>query len=121
VNTNTEFPITETEAAQVLEVERNEYFMEKHSYLKNEVFPRINDFKEFYVYFDGIRKDILGRVVAKYQNIVWSTGTHTNAPVPVVAYGNKDVTAWFSKMMHTTELGQYAINVLTKNQALAKK
>jgi len=59
-----------------------------------------------------VRYDLLGRVVGKYQNTVWATGTHTNTPVPLIAVGPKNVTAQFGKMMHTTEWAQYAINAL---------
>ena len=112
VNKYTEFPITKTEAAQILEVEPNQYYIEGHPYLGKNIFPKINDFKEFYVYGKAIRGNILARVTAKYQNTVWSTGTHTSSLVPLVAYGPESVSARFSKMLHTTELGRLAIDVL---------
>ncbi|MBW1800094.1 MAG: alkaline phosphatase [Deltaproteobacteria bacterium] len=116
VNENTGFPITGEEAAAVLEVERNEYYLEGHKVLSKAIFPKINDFKEFYVYGMALRNDILGRIVAKYQNVVWSTGTHTNAPVPLIIIGPKETTLKFSRLMHTTEWGQTAIEVLEKGR-----
>ncbi|MCP4349831.1 MAG: alkaline phosphatase [Desulfobacterales bacterium] len=113
VNNNSEFLITEEEAAVVLEREKNDYYIKGHTYLGSETFPKINDFKEFYVYSEEVRKDILARVVAKQQNIVWSTGTHTSAPVPLITYGPEKITSQFSKMLHTTEWAQYAIDALT--------
>ncbi len=113
VNDNSEFLITEKEAATILEREENDYYVKGHTYLGDTTFPKINDFKEFYVYSEEVRKDILGRVVAKQQNIVWSTGTHTNTPVPLIAYGPQKITAQFSKLLHTTEWAQYAIDALS--------
>ncbi|MBW2206825.1 MAG: alkaline phosphatase [Deltaproteobacteria bacterium] len=114
INANTEFPITEEEGARILKVERNKYYAKGNKYLDQDVFPKIDDFDAFYVYGDMIRTDIIARVVAAQQNVVWSTGTHTNALVPIIAYGPEDVTSWFSRMSHTTEWGQYAMDVLTK-------
>lgn len=111
VNSNTEFTITKSEAAKILGVEPNAYYVEDHNYLGIKTIPKINDFKEFYVHPGNVRKDILGRVVAKYQNVVWSTGTHTNSLVPIIALGPEQVIAWFNKMMHTTEWGEYTIDV----------
>ncbi len=112
VNKNTQFPITQAEAAAVLATEENEYYVAGHQYLGAKTFPKVHDFKEFYVYSNEVRYDLLGRVVGKYQNTVWATGTHTNTPVPLIAVGPKNVTAQFGKMMHTTEWAQYAINAL---------
>ena len=78
------------------------------------LFPKITDFKECYVYGESIRKNILGRVVAKQQNIVWSTGTDTNTPVPLIAWGLQQIIKIFGKMLHTTEWAQYAIDTLSK-------
>jgi alkaline phosphatase len=112
VNKHTQFPITLAEAATVLETEVNEYYVAGHKTLGVKLFPKIHDFKEFYVYGKNSRQDLLGRVVAKYQNAVWATGTHTNTPVPLIAIGPENVTAQFGRMMHTTEWAQYAIEAL---------
>lgn len=112
VNKYTQFPITETEAAQILEIERNKYYYKGHKYLGNEVFPKIEDYEEFYVYGREIRTCILARITSKYQNTVWSTGTHTNSPVPLAVFGPEQSAAQFSGMMHTTKLGQLAIKTL---------
>jgi len=115
VNTNNRFPITEAEASAILEEEINIYYDPNHRELNKKLFPKINDFKEFYVYGESIRKDILGRIVAKQQNVVWSTGTHTNTPVPLIAWGPKKVTEKFSRILHTTEWARYAIDALSND------
>jgi len=112
VNRNTEFPITQTDADAILAREKNEYFVKGHKYLKAETFPKINDFKEFYVYGEELRWDLLGRAVAKHQNVVWSTGTHTNTPVPLIVYGPTQISEKFGRLLHTTEWAQMAIDAL---------
>jgi len=112
VNENTEFDITLPEAQEILTTEENEYKVEGHSYLSYNYFPKIHDFKEFYVYETEIFKDLIGRIVGKQQYAVWATGTHTNTPVPIIAYGPETVTKGFGKMMHTTEWAQLAIDIM---------
>jgi len=112
VNKHTQFPITLADAAAVLETEVNEYYVAGHKTLGVDLFPKIHDFKEFYVYGNELRRNLLGRVAAKYQNTVWATGTHTTTPVPLIAIGPENVTAQFGRMMHTTEWAQYAIEAL---------
>ncbi|MCW5199581.1 hypothetical protein VU05_02490, partial [Desulfobulbus sp. F1] len=115
INENTAFPVTEKEAARVLQEERNAYYVKGHEALGSKSFPKIDDFEEFYVYGAGVRADIIGRIQSKFQSVVWATGTHTNEPVPVLTYGPREITAQFGQMMHTTEVGQKMINVLTGN------
>ncbi|MCW5205750.1 alkaline phosphatase [Desulfobulbus sp. F5] len=115
INENTAFPVTEKEAARALQEERNAYYIKDHEALGSKSFPKIDDFEEFYVYGAGVRADIIGRIQSKFQSVVWATGTHTNEPVPVLTYGPREITAQFGQMMHTTEVGQKAINVLTGN------
>lgn len=112
VNKYTAFPITPTEAATLLAVEENEYRVPGHPYFDPEQFPKVHDYKEFYVYHDEMPRNLLARVVGKYQNAVWSTGTHTSAPVPLIVLGPKKVTAQFGRLLHTTEWGKYAIDAL---------
>ncbi|MHC5038870.1 MAG: alkaline phosphatase [Planctomycetota bacterium] len=112
VNRNLAFPITVSEAAAVLEREENEYRVEGHKYLSAETFPKINDFKEFYVYGEEVRKDILGRIVARQQHTVWSSGTHTSTPVPLIVLGPESVRKGFGKLMHTTAWARRVIPIL---------
>jgi len=116
INGNTEFPITTADAKSILATEKNNYRVKNHGYLDVPYFPKINDFKEFYVYESEIRKDIIARVVAHQQYAVWSTGTHTNTPVPLIACGPEKSAKKFGKMLHTTQWAQEAINVIKNGQ-----
>jgi len=112
INSNTEFPIKYKDAISILTTEENKYHVEKHGYLKNKYFPKVNDFKEFYAAAFKIRRSLIARVVAKQQNITWASGVHSNTPVPLIACGPKKVTEKFGKILHTTEWGMMAINVV---------
>ena len=87
INRNSDFKITLQEAQQILLREKNQYHVETHKYLKAKEVPKINDFKEFYVYGDEGHLALMGRALSKHQNTVWSTGTHTHTPVPVISWG----------------------------------
>ncbi|MDF2177790.1 alkaline phosphatase [Aliiglaciecola sp. CAU 1673] len=105
VNANTEFPINEADAKRVLEREANEYQIDGHKTLSGDAFPKVYDFKEFYVYGDDVHQNLIGRVQGKYQNIVWSTGTHTHTPVPVIAWGPMRAASQFRGINTHVELG----------------
>ncbi len=108
VNENSEFNITIDQAEDILAREDNEYKVDGHKYLDADTFPKVKDFKAFYVYGDEIRNDLLGRALGEQQNIVWGTGTHTSTPVAVIAYGPEAVAQKFSLMTHHTEVGKLA-------------
>lgn len=112
VNDNSEFDITLAQAEGILATERNGYYDPSNKYLKAETFPLINDFKAFYVYGQEIRSDLIARAISEQQNIVWGTGTHTDTPVAVVAYGPQKSTAPFSSLTHHTEIGQLLISAV---------
>lgn len=112
INSATEFPITEEEACSILAWEEKEYDGNDNTCNGLYIIRRLNDFREFYVDNESIRKDILGRIVAKQQNVVWSTGMHTNTPVPLIVFGPEMVTKKFGRLIHTTEWAQYAIDTL---------
>jgi alkaline phosphatase len=114
VNENSEFDITLEQAAQILESEPNFYKVDDHKYLSAERFPKVMDFKAFYVYGEEVRHDLLGRAVAEEQNVVWGTGTHTSTPVPVIAFGPQSVAKQFGKMVHHTDIGQMTKDVIAK-------
>lgn len=103
VNEATEFPITLEDARKVLAEEPNRYRVPGHSELDRETFSKVDDFEAFYVYGDDVRRSNLARVVAGQQNAVWSTGTHTNTPVPIIAWGDQTVAKRFGGLMHTTD------------------
>ncbi|QSX37827.1 alkaline phosphatase [Shewanella sedimentimangrovi] len=106
INHYSDFKVTAEQAAPVALREPNEYWVDGHSYLSATVFPKVNDFKEFYVYADEVHANLIGRALAADQNVVWGTGTHTAAPVPVFAFGPYGVTKQFSTLQHHVELGQ---------------
>lgn len=112
INANSEFAITLTQAEEILATEDNTYHDPDHKYLKAKTFPKVNDFKAFYVYGDEIRADLIGRAMSEEQNIVWGTGTHTDTPVAVIAYGPEAVSLPFSKLSHHTEIGKLLIKTV---------
>jgi alkaline phosphatase len=96
VGENTEFPITEAEAAKVL--------------------AGATDETGFYDTGKKFRRNVLARIVSKRQLTVWSTGSHTNTPVPLVAFGPSHVSSRYGKMMHTTEWGRQTIEILIRGE-----
>jgi len=114
VNANSAFKITLEQAEQILESEPNFYKVDDHKYLSAARFPKVMDFKAFYVYGEEIRHDLLGRAVAEEQNVVWGTGTHTSTPVTVIAYGPESASKQFGKMVHHTDIGRMTKNVIAQ-------
>jgi alkaline phosphatase len=106
INTYSAFKVTPQQAAPIGLREVNEYHVDGHKYLDAKEFPKVNDFKEFYVYGDEVHANLIGRALGAEQNIVWGTGTHTAAPVPVYAFGPESITKQFSTMQHHVELSQ---------------
>jgi alkaline phosphatase len=96
IGANTQFPITEAQAAKILSGE--------------------TDKTGFYGTGKEFRHNLLARVVSKAQLTVWATGMHTNTPVPLIAYGPPGVTSRYGKMMHTTEWGRETIAILTHGE-----
>ncbi len=117
-NDISEFKITKQQAAEILAREANSSKAEadakygSHKYLSENEFPKIDDFKEFYVYGDEGHISLMARKIAAGQNTVWGTGTHTAVPVTVIAWGPKGVTEQFSKMMHHVEVGAKTIKAM---------
>ncbi len=112
VNDNSDFKITPDQAREIIQLEVNEYRQPGHKFLDTEFFPKVHDFKEFYVYGDNIHRDLIGRQLGKAQNVVWATGTHTHTPVPVIAWGPESVSRQFSTMAHHTQVGNWMIQAL---------
>jgi alkaline phosphatase len=44
--------------------------------------------------------------------VVWSTGTHTSTPVPLIVLGPKSTREGFGRLMHTTAWARLAIEAL---------
>ena len=112
INSNTEFPLTQADADRILEHETNEHQVDDHKYLDAATFPKVDDFEEFYVYGEEVHLDLMGRALAKHQNTVWSTGTHTHTPVQVIAWGPKDAQQRFKGLMNHVEVGAQMIEAM---------
>lgn len=112
INDNTAFTITLAEAKRILEHEENIYRVQDHKYLAAEKFPKIDDFEEFYVYAEEVHLNLIGRVLAKHQNTVWSTGTHTHSPVGVIAWGPDQAKQRFRGLMNHVEVGAQLMQIL---------
>jgi alkaline phosphatase len=93
VGANTEFPISEAEAGEVLGGKPDD----------TGFFPSGKEY----------RKNLLARVASRRQMTAWSTGSHTSNPVPLIAFGPPDVSSRYGRMMHTTEWGRRTIDILT--------
>ncbi|WP_299788201.1 alkaline phosphatase [uncultured Shewanella sp.] len=112
INNYSAFKVTPEQASPIALREANQYYVAGHKYLDAAEFPLVNDFKPFYVYGDEIHGDLIGRALSREQNVVWGTGTHTAAPVPVYAFGPYGVTKQFSTMQHHVEIGQKMMKAL---------
>ncbi|OGQ18453.1 MAG: hypothetical protein A3B70_01185 [Deltaproteobacteria bacterium RIFCSPHIGHO2_02_FULL_40_11] len=105
-NEASEFKISLEQAKSVLMKEPNMYYRKGHKYLDQKEWPVICDFKEFFTYGDYTRLNLLARAIAKDQQVVWATGTHTSTAVAVIAWGPKAVREQFSGIHHSTQIGQ---------------
>ena len=112
INGNTEFTITQADADRILEHEVNEYQEADHKYLAATEFPKVDDFEEFYVYGEEVHLNLIGRALAKHQNTVWSTGTHTHTPVQIIAWGPKEAQQRFNGLMNHVEVGAQLIEAM---------
>ncbi len=112
INQYSAIKATPEQAEQIPQREVNEYQVAGHKYLDASEFPKIVDFKEFYVYGDELHGNLIGRTLAADQNVVWGTGTHTAAPVPVYAFGPMGVIKQFSTMQHHVDLANKMIAAL---------
>lgn len=114
VNENTEFKITELQAARILATEENPYYVEGHGYLGSKSVPKIGAGGAFFVYqTDDNRQNILAREVGAAQQVVWSTGTHTSTPVLVFAKGPGASAAPYGSVLHHTQLGGFTIDAVS--------
>ena len=112
INQYSAIKVTAEQAEQIPQREINEYQVPGHKYLAASEFPKIVDFKEFYVYGDELHGNLIGRTLAADQHVVWGTGTHTAAPVPVYAFGPMGVIKQFSTMQHHVDLANKMIAAL---------
>ena len=112
INPNSAFKVTLEQSAKVALRDANQYYTAGHRYLGAEQFPVIDDFKPFYVYGDELHGNLIGRALSTEQNVVWGTGTHTAAPLPVYAFGPEEITNQFSTLQYHVELSQKMMKAL---------
>ena len=105
VNNSMDFRINEEQAQRILRRSPNRYYHAGHSYLGAQEFPHIHDFSAFYVYGDDVHLNLLARELATQQSVVWSTGTHTASPVPVIVAGPDDALEAFNGFMTHVQVG----------------
>ncbi|MBI4041470.1 MAG: alkaline phosphatase [Deltaproteobacteria bacterium] len=111
-NENCEFKISLEDAQNILKTEPNTFFIKDHEYLGDPEMPKIHDFKEFYVYGFENRCNLMGRAMAKEQQVVWGTGTHTSTLVPIMSYGPSKISKKFSGYIHSTKVGQTLLDLI---------
>jgi len=109
---HTEYEFSEKDIEAIMHSPKNKHFKKNYPYLGDTKFPTINDFSSFYVYKKMGRANIVARVLAHKQNIVWATGTHTSTPVTMVTFGPKSLNKEFDGMMHATEVGRKVFKAL---------
>ncbi len=112
VEENMGYTLTVEEAEKILAKEVNNYFKEGHPKLGFKIFPRVDDYEEFYVDPSKIPAALLARAIGKYQNVVWATGTHTATPVPFIVLGPEKIQDKFKGILHTTIWGRRLIEVI---------
>ncbi|MDN3653841.1 alkaline phosphatase [Thalassotalea ponticola] len=91
VNQYTQFPITSEQAERIL--------ARRPDTTNGDQLDRI--------YSQHYNVHLLGKAQSTEQNTVWGTGTHTHTPVPVFAWGPKELILPLSTLMHHATLGQY--------------
>ncbi len=115
INQNSEFDITEQQAARILAEEENNYYVAEHKELSMKRVPKFDVNDAFFVYQGDNRRNLLAIEVAEQQSVVWSNGTHTASPVLVFIKGEKKLDQQFSRFMGHPELGQKIIKILQSN------
>ena len=113
INENTEFDISEMQAARILETEENPFYIEGQSDPRSKTVPRMDVNDAFFAHpLDDNRQNLLAIAVATRQAVVWSTGTHTSTPVLVFVKGSAQAMAPFARVMHQSQIAQNAITAL---------
>lgn len=107
INDHVPFPISLGEAKMIMEEEENPLYNPQHKHLSAEKTPKVAyAHGAFAPYGKRIRKNILAKIISKQQGVVWSTATHTSAPVLVMAVGPKSELKNYDGFYHHTELGK---------------
>jgi len=112
VNRYTEFKITETQAAKILQQRTNPYYRPSHPVLGVKQVPKLEVNDAFFVYQQNNRENLLAQAVSASQQAVWASGTHTSTPVYVFVNGPEPVKHAFPQILHHTQLGQMLMELL---------
>lgn len=103
------FSITLADASEILTRMPNRQYAEGHPYLGTKTVPKMPDQEAFYVYGENGRMNHLAHILGVQQSVVWGTGTHTNTPVALVAFGPPSATQRFTGLLHATDVGKAMI------------
>lgn len=117
VNAASAFHIDIDDATTVLTRARNRSYVPGHPYMNTPTVPKIDDFEPFFVYGEFLKCNLLGRALAGKQHTVWGSGTHTSTPVLLGAFGPPEATQRFVGMLHSTDVGQRMIELLSAGQS----
>lgn len=109
IKENTAIHITEEEGNEALASSSNPYHHEGHPYLKEKTWAKITDFNAFYPYDEDRRSAAIGRQLARYQQVVWGSGTHTTTLIPVFTWGPKNWQELFTNPKTGAGLGALMI------------
>lgn len=109
IKENTNIQITEEEGNEALASSSNPYHHQGHPYLKEKTWAKITDFDAFYPYDEDRRSAAIGRQLARYQQVVWGSGTHTTTLIPVFTWGPKNWSEYFKNPKTGAGLGALMI------------
>jgi len=91
INENTDFDISEMQAARILETEENPFYVEGHKYLGSKKVPKMAVNDAFFVHqLDDNRQNLLAIEVATRQGVGWF-GRPERIPQPLCWFLPKDL------------------------------
>lgn len=100
------------EAERILQDGPNRFYRPDREHLDSKTTPLISDFSDFYPNADDNRAALIARALASRQKVVWSTGTHTAAPVPLAALGPGS--RRFRGVLHASEVGAILKDLISR-------
>jgi len=74
--------------------------------------PIIHDFRHYHTSSYNAKGGVLARILARKQNIIWGTGSHTATPIPVFTFGPKWITDQFMGLYNNTRLRDLVAHAL---------
>lgn len=107
-----DFSFSSKDAVRVLRRISNPYYVEGHKYLGERFVADLGLRQAFYPYSDNNQQALIGLCLASQQGVVWSTGTHTAQPVPIIAVGPEEVIDQFDGFHTSVQVGAFWKRVL---------